>query len=58
MTKAEIVNIIAKKTEMEKSTVKIVVYSFCDVVCEALKKGDKVVLNGLKGTGDGGHNNC
>ena len=44
MTKAEIVNLITKKTGTDKNTVKIVVDAFFDVIAEALKKGGKIEL--------------
>lgn len=47
MTKAEIVNEIAKGTGIEKATVQIVVESFMESVKESLSKGNPVYLRGF-----------
>ena len=47
MTKAEIVNEVAKATGIEKSTVLAVVENFTDVVKESLVAGNPVYLRGF-----------
>lgn len=47
MTKAEIVNEIAKTTGIEKVTVQTVVESFMDSVKESVEKGNPVYLRGF-----------
>ena len=47
MTKAEIVNEVAKTTGIEKATVQIVVESFMECVKESLAKGNPVYLRGF-----------
>ncbi|MBR1573602.1 MAG: integration host factor subunit beta [Bacteroidales bacterium] len=47
MTKAEIVNEIAKATGFEKTMVQAVVVSFIDVVKDSLAKGEPVYLRGF-----------
>lgn len=47
MTKAEIVNEVAKATGIEKATVQIVVESFMESVKGSLSKGNPVYLRGF-----------
>ena len=47
MTKAEIVNEVAKTTGIEKATVQIVVEAFMDSVKASLTKGNPVYLRGF-----------
>ena len=47
MTKAEIVNEVAKSTGIEKATVQIVVESFMESVKGSLAKGNPVYLRGF-----------
>ena len=47
MTKAEIVNEVAKATGIEKATVQIVVESFMESVKNSLAKGNPVYLRGF-----------
>ena len=47
MTKAEIVNEVAKSTGIEKATVQIVVESFMEAVKGSLSKGNPVYLRGF-----------
>ena len=47
MTKAEIVNEVAKATGIEKQTVQIVVESFMECVKGSLAKGNPVYLRGF-----------
>ena len=47
MTKAEIVNEVAKTTGIEKATVQIVVESFMESVKNSLAKGNPVYLRGF-----------
>ncbi|MBR1872039.1 MAG: integration host factor subunit beta [Bacteroidales bacterium] len=47
MTKAEIVNEVAKATGFEKTMVQAVVVSFIDVVKASLAKGEAVYLRGF-----------
>ena len=47
MTKAEIVNEVAKATGIEKATVQIVVESFMESVKTSLSKGNPVYLRGF-----------
>ena len=47
MTKADIVNEVAKSTGIEKVTVQAVVESFMDSVKESLTKGEAVYLRGF-----------
>ena len=47
MTKAEIVNEVAKATGIEKATVQIVVESFMESVKNSLVKGNPVYLRGF-----------
>ena len=47
MTKAEIVNDVAKATGIEKATVQIVVESFMECVKGSLAKGNPVYLRGF-----------
>ena len=47
MTKAEIVNEVAKSTGIEKATVQIVVESFMESVKASLVKGNPVYLRGF-----------
>ena len=47
MTKAEVVNEIAKATGVEKITIQTVVESFMDTVKESLVNGEPVYLRGF-----------
>ena len=47
MTKAEIVNEIANKTNLDKSTVQAVVEKFMDTVKMSLSNGEPVYLRGV-----------
>ncbi|MBQ2097169.1 MAG: integration host factor subunit beta [Bacteroidales bacterium] len=47
MTKAEMVNEIANKTGLDKSTVGTVVESFMDTIKDSLTKKDNVYLRGF-----------
>ena len=47
MTKAEIVNEVAKSTGIEKATVQIVVESFMECVKGSLAKGNPIYLRGF-----------
>lgn len=47
MSKADLVNVVAAKTEMKKKDVELVVNAALDAVVEALKAGDKVQLIGF-----------
>ena len=47
MTKAEIVNEVAKATGIEKVTVQTVVESFMESVKESVKRGEPVYLRGF-----------
>ncbi|MCF0177195.1 MAG: integration host factor subunit beta [Bacteroidales bacterium] len=47
MTKAEIVNVVAKETGLEKIAVQNVVESFMDCVKTSLSKGNNVYLRGF-----------
>ena len=47
MTKAEIVNEIANKTNLDKSTVQAVVEKFMDTVKVSLSNGEPVYLRGF-----------
>ena len=47
MTKNELVEAIASKTELTKTDVDKVITSFADVITDALVKGDKVSLKGF-----------
>lgn len=47
MTKADIVNEIAKTTGIDKATVLATVESFMDVVKDSLTEGDNVYLRGF-----------
>ena len=47
MTKAEIVNEIANKTNLDKSTVQAVVEKFMDTVKMSLSNGEPVYLRGF-----------
>ena len=46
MTKNELIEAIASKTELTKTDVDKVITSFADVITDALVKGDKVSLKG------------
>mgnify|MGYP000942387139 CR=1 FL=1 len=48
MTKNELVEAIASKTELTKTDVDKVITSFADVITDALVKGDKVSLKGFE----------
>ena len=47
MTKADIVNEIAKSTGVEKASVQMTVEAFMEVVKESLTKGENVYLRGF-----------
>jgi DNA-binding protein HU-beta len=47
MNKGELVDAIAKQTDMSKSGAEAVVNAFVSTVTVALKKGDKVTLTGF-----------
>lgn len=47
MTKADIVNEVAKSTGFEKTMVQAVVVGFIDAVKDALEKGEPVYLRGF-----------
>jgi DNA-binding protein HU-beta len=47
MTKSEIVEVVAKKTNLTKKAARQVVDSFLDEMIRNLEKGDKVVLSGF-----------
>lgn len=47
MTKAEIVNEVAKATNVDKTTVQTVVDKFMDCVKDSLSKGNPVYLRGF-----------
>lgn len=47
MTKADIVNMIAKNTGIDKATVLTSVESFMEVIKDSLKDGDNVYLRGF-----------
>lgn len=47
MNKTELINILAKKTEMEPIKVKLMVNAFCDTVMYEVKRGNRVQLNGF-----------
>ena len=47
MTKAEIVNVVAKATGIEKITVQTVVEAFMESVKDSLTKGNPVYLRGF-----------
>ena len=47
MTKAEIVNEVAKSTGLEKTTVQTVVEAFMESVKDSLAKGNPVYLRGF-----------
>ena len=47
MTKADIVNEIAKRTGLEKANVLVTIENFMDVVKDSLAHGDNVYLRGF-----------
>lgn len=47
MTKADLINAIAQKTEITKKDVSKILDAFIETVREALEKGDKVILTGF-----------
>ena len=47
MSKADLVNVVAAKTEMKKKDVELVVNAALDAIVEAMKAGDKVQLIGF-----------
>lgn len=47
MSKTDLVNVIAAKTEVKKKDVELVVNAALDAIIEALKAGDKVQLMGF-----------
>ena len=47
MSKTDLVNVVAAKTEIKKKDVELVVNAALDAIVEALKAGDKVQLMGF-----------
>ena len=47
MTKADLINVVAAKTEIKKKDVELVVNAALDAIVEAMKAGDKVQLMGF-----------
>ncbi len=47
MSKTDLVNVVAAKTEVKKKDVELVVNAALDAIIEALKAGDKVQLMGF-----------
>jgi DNA-binding protein HU-beta len=47
MSKTDLVNVVAAKTELKKKDVELVVNAAFDAIVEALKAGDKVQLIGF-----------
>ena len=47
MSKTDLVNVVAAKTELKKKDVELVVNASLDAIVEALKTGDKVQLIGF-----------
>ena len=47
MSKTDLVNVVAAKTEVKKKDVELVVNAALDAIVEALKAGDKVQLMGF-----------
>ena len=47
MSKTDLVNVVAAKTELKKKDVELVVNASLDAIIEALKAGDKVQLIGF-----------
>jgi len=47
MSKADLINVVAAKTEIKKKDVELVVNAALDAIVEALKSGDKVQLMGF-----------
>lgn len=47
MNKAELIDAVAKKTELSKKDAEKALKAFTDVIAEQLKKGDKVQLVGF-----------
>lgn len=47
MSKADLLNVVAAKTEMKKKDVELVVNAALDAIVEAMKAGDKVQLIGF-----------
>lgn len=47
MTKADIVNVVAKETNLEKNQVQAVVEKYMEVVKDSLAKGENVYLRGF-----------
>ncbi|MDD6615193.1 MAG: HU family DNA-binding protein [Lachnospiraceae bacterium] len=47
MNKAELIDAVAKKTELSKKDAEKAMKAFTDVIAEQLKKGDKVQLVGF-----------
>ncbi len=47
MSKADLINVVAAKTEIKKKDVELAVNAALDAIVEALKSGDKVQLMGF-----------
>ncbi len=47
MSKADLINVVAAKTEIKKKDVELVVNAALDAIVEAMKSGDKVQLMGF-----------
>jgi DNA-binding protein HU-beta len=47
MSKADLINVVAAKTEIKKKDVELVVNAALDAIVEAMKAGDKVQLMGF-----------
>ena len=47
MSKADLINVVAAKTEIKKKDVELAVNAALDAIVEALKSGDKVQLVGF-----------
>ena len=47
MSKADLINVVAAKTEVKKKDVELVINAALDAIVEAMKAGDKVQLMGF-----------
>ena len=47
MSKADLINVVAAKTEIKKKDVELAINATFDAIIEALKSGDKVQLMGF-----------
>ena len=47
MSKADLINVVAAKTEIKKKDVELAINAALDAIVEALKAGDKVQLMGF-----------